>query len=96
MHFVDFLHPNAFSFWKQQLQRLHDVVEFSGIWLDMNEPSNFKGNEATTEPFRIQQSESINQMTINVDLPHYTESKDKLTHREVHTYYGHLSTIPIY
>lgn len=34
-------------------------------------------------------------MTLNVDLPHYTTMNDSLTHREVHTYYGHLSTIPI-
>lgn len=26
VHFVDFLHPNAFSFWKQQLQRLYNSV----------------------------------------------------------------------
>ena len=72
VHFVDFLHPNAFSFWQQQLQRLYNSVQFSGIWLDMNEPSNFKGNEPTTESFRIQKNDGINQMTISVDIPHYT------------------------
>ena len=44
VHFVDYLHPNATAFWKSQLKRLHDQVRFSGIWLDMNEPSNFRGN----------------------------------------------------
>lgn len=60
----------------------------------MNEPSNFRGNEATTEPFKIQQNEGINQMTINVDIPHYTTSKEALLHREEHTYYGHMITVP--
>lgn len=96
VHFVDFHHPNAFTFWKNQLKRLYELVEFSGVWLDMNEPSNFRGNEPTVEPFRIQQNEGINQMTINVDIPHYTTSKTPLYHREAHTYYGHMIIVPTY
>ena len=33
-------------------------------------------------------------MTINVLLNHYTKLNEPLYHREVHAYYGHLSTIP--
>ena len=33
-------------------------------------------------------------MTMNVDIPHYTQSKDPLKHWEVHTYYGHMSVVP--
>jgi len=44
VHFVDFLHPNATDYWIKMLGVLYDKVKFSGIWLDMNEPSNFKGN----------------------------------------------------
>ncbi len=44
VHFVDYLHPNASAFWKKQLNRLYSKVPFSGVWLDMNEPSNFRGN----------------------------------------------------
>ena len=36
VHFVDFLHPKANSFWKNQLHRLYNLVQFSGLWLDMN------------------------------------------------------------
>ena len=81
VHFVDFLHPNAITFWKMQMKRLYEQVEFSGIWIDMNEPSNFRGGEATKETFMIQQTEGINTMTINVDLPHYTDLNDSLFHR---------------
>ena len=45
VHFVDYLHPNSSIFWESQLDRLHQLIPFSGIWLDMNEPSNFQGNE---------------------------------------------------
>lgn len=56
VHFVDYLHPNATTFWKEQLHRLHKSVNFSGIWLDMNEPSNFKGGEFVEESYRVQQN----------------------------------------
>ena len=45
VHFVDYLHPNSSLFWESQLDRLYQEIPFSGVWLDMNEPSNFNGNE---------------------------------------------------
>ena len=37
-------------------------------------------------------------MTINVELEHYSAEKRKvpLLEREVHAYYGHLATLPIF
>lgn len=33
-------------------------------------------------------------MTLNVEIPHYsTPAVGKLYHREVHAYFGHLSTV---
>ena len=37
----DFLHPNATSYWTSFLGSFHDTVAYDGIWIDMNEPSNF-------------------------------------------------------
>ncbi len=39
--FVDFFHPNSTQYWKDMLNILYKKVNFSGIWLDMNEYSNF-------------------------------------------------------
>lgn len=39
--FVDFFHPNADKYWSSGLAALHDLILFDGLWLDMNEPSNF-------------------------------------------------------
>ena len=39
--FPDFTHPKAESYWSKQLKSYHDKVPYDGIWLDMNEPSNF-------------------------------------------------------
>ena len=42
VYYIDYLHPNASAYWNIQLKRLNRKVNFSGIWLDMNEPTNFK------------------------------------------------------
>lgn len=39
--FVDFLNPGADDFWAKGLNELHTLIPFDGLWLDMNEPSNF-------------------------------------------------------
>lgn len=84
MHFVDYLHPNSSYFWKTQLDRLYQKVPFSGVWLDMNEPSNFRGNEMVSEHFSIQQSETVNMMTIDVNLKHYSNFDDKNSNNLTH------------
>ncbi|GFS37688.1 lysosomal alpha-glucosidase [Nephila pilipes] len=38
--FPDFSHPNASSYWLKQLENFHAEVEYDGVWIDMNEPSN--------------------------------------------------------
>lgn len=50
--YVDFFHPNASSYWSYMLNVLYNKVKFSGIWLDMNEYSNFCDGrcEAPTTP----------------------------------------------
>ena len=39
--FVDFFKEQGYEFWKQGLDKLYSLVQFDGIWLDMNEPANF-------------------------------------------------------
>jgi len=35
--FVDYFHPNATKYWMDMLSGLQSKLNFSGIWLDMNE-----------------------------------------------------------
>jgi len=39
--FVDFFHPNATKYWSDMLDTLYSKINFSGVWIDMNEFSNF-------------------------------------------------------
>ncbi|KAG8182551.1 hypothetical protein JTE90_002085 [Oedothorax gibbosus] len=39
--FPDFSHPNATSYWTKQFSDLYKDVKYDGVWIDMNELSNF-------------------------------------------------------
>ncbi|CAI5743063.1 unnamed protein product [Hyaloperonospora brassicae] len=39
--FPDFFHPRAKSFWREQIQLMHNRFAFDGLWIDMNELANF-------------------------------------------------------
>jgi len=38
--FPDFFHPDASDYWSEWLSKLHEIVPFDGLWLNMNEVSN--------------------------------------------------------
>lgn len=39
--FPDFFAPQTLEYWYDQVSAWHDKVAFDGMWIDMNEPSNF-------------------------------------------------------
>ena len=97
--FPDFLHPDTSSYWQEGLRRLYEKVKFSGIWLDMNEYTNFCAG-----PCEPPQGPVVFDYTN--DLP-YNPSKDGIetasiplnsTHvsnqseADVHVYTGFLQT----
>ncbi|BFZ03803.1 hypothetical protein BsWGS_06842 [Bradybaena similaris] len=44
--FPDFFHPQAVDYWYKQAKSFHDQLPFDGLWIDMNEPSNFVDGSA--------------------------------------------------
>uniref|UniRef100_A0A8C4WMN4 Lysosomal alpha-glucosidase n=1 Tax=Gopherus evgoodei TaxID=1825980 RepID=A0A8C4WMN4_9SAUR len=39
--FPDFTNPETHRWWHDMVKEFHDQVPFDGMWIDMNEPSNF-------------------------------------------------------
>ncbi|XP_033117884.1 maltase-glucoamylase, intestinal-like [Anneissia japonica] len=39
--YPDFTNPKAIEWWTKELDLFRDIIDYDGIWIDMNEPSNF-------------------------------------------------------
>jgi len=39
--FPDFTNPDTVAFWKFHLEKFHNIVEYGGMWIDMNEIASF-------------------------------------------------------
>ncbi|RMZ57650.1 hypothetical protein APUTEX25_001850, partial [Auxenochlorella protothecoides] len=40
-HFLDYLLPRTAAYWEEELAAHHNILPWDGIWIDMNEISNF-------------------------------------------------------
>ena len=58
VNYPDFFHPNATGYWSDQLTSLQNQVNFTGIWLDMNEASNFCDGECALPTPSLQKHQS--------------------------------------
>ena len=101
--YPDFHHPNGSAFWIKQLQRLYNKVQFSGVWLDENEPSNRCNGPCTapTEPSTFDYpkdlpyqpgADGIEMGTISLNSTHY----GGLVHADVHAFAAFLETVSTY
>lgn len=50
MHYPDFFNNATVSWWTSLIQGLHNQLPFDGLWIDMNEASNFCTGDVCSDP----------------------------------------------
>ncbi|KAL6546265.1 hypothetical protein OROMI_021986 [Orobanche minor] len=96
-YFPDFLNPSSEAFWTNEIKIFHEILPINGIWIDMNELSNFISstpNPSSTiddPPYKINNSgyqRPINENTIPATSLHY----GNVTEYNIHNLYGFLQS----
>jgi maltase-glucoamylase len=92
--YIDWLKAGAEAYWVSEMTKLNKTLGFSGMWIDMNEASNFcngycsrsqkVANSVGDKLFYTPGSRDLNIKSISIDALH----SDGHTEYEVHSLYG--------
>ncbi|KAL2341600.1 hypothetical protein Fmac_009540 [Flemingia macrophylla] len=95
VYYTDFLNPRSQAFWGGEIKLFRDLLPFDGLWLDMNELSNFitstpiPSSSLDSPPYKINNGgdlQQINYRTVPATSLHF----GNITEYNVHSLYGLL------
>ncbi|WCJ24428.1 Alpha-glucosidase [Euphorbia peplus] len=101
VYFPDFVKPDTQSYWTNEIKNFMDMVSVDGLWIDMNEASNFRTSAATPNsslddpPYKINHGgnrRSINDKAIPASSVHF----GNITEYNAHNMYGLLEARATY
>lgn len=97
--FPDFTNPYTETYWKKFVSEFHTNISFDGLWIDMNEPSNFvpgsidgcPDNTINRPPFLpgIYHEEIDKNISLFTKTLCMSAHQNISTHYNVHSLYGH-------
>eukprot|EP00823_Brevimastigomonas_motovehiculus_P004856 TRINITY_DN3317_c0_g1_i1.p1 TRINITY_DN3317_c0_g1~~TRINITY_DN3317_c0_g1_i1.p1 ORF type:complete len:931 (-),score=217.82 TRINITY_DN3317_c0_g1_i1:148-2913(-) len=102
-HYPDFLNPNTNQYWQKQIDTFLKKVPIDGLWIDMNEASNFqKGGTKNPKyisanmPYVINnwnKKADLDDKTLAMDAQYHDASGHSVDEYNMHNIYGFSESI---
>ncbi|XP_036037736.1 putative maltase-glucoamylase-like protein FLJ16351 [Onychomys torridus] len=112
--FPDFLRSSTAAWWKKEIEELYSnpreprkSLKFDGLWIDMNEPSNFVDGSVTGcrneilnkppyMPYLEARDKGLSSKTLCMESEQILPDGSRVRHYDVHSLYGWSQTRPTY
>ncbi|KFO22135.1 hypothetical protein H920_16515 [Fukomys damarensis] len=112
--FPDFFRNSTTAWWKKEIQELYSnprepakSLKFDGLWIDMNEPSNFMDgsvegcrneilNNPPYMPYLASRDRGLSSKTLCMESEQILLDGSSVQHYDVHSLYGWSQTRPTY